>query len=88
MLASVRRHGYAVNDRQLSEHTVGLAAPVRIGAGGPVHAAIGIVVLGRTAAAVRHLRQPVVAAAAAISVELGRRAGSPETDTSAVGASG
>ena len=77
MLASVRRHGYAVNDRQLSDHTVGLAAPVRIGAGGPVHAAIGIVVLGKTASAVRHLRQPVVAAAAAISVELGRRAGTP-----------
>lgn len=89
MLASIRRHGYAVNDRQLSEHTVALAAPVRIGAGGPVHAALGIVVLGKTAAAARHLRQPVVTAADAISVVLGRRAGSsPATTDSSPSASG
>lgn len=73
MLADIRRDQVAVNDRQLSDATVAVAAPIRTGALGEVHAALGIVVAGSTPRAVRHLHRPVVAAAAAISRVLGAR---------------
>lgn len=79
MLAHVRRTQVAINDRQLSQNTVGVAAPIRIGLTGEVHAALGIVVAGSTAAAVRSLRRPVVEAARAVSHELGRRS-APRSD--------
>ncbi|MBK6885253.1 MAG: IclR family transcriptional regulator [Tetrasphaera sp.] len=74
MLAQIRRSQVAVNDRQLSENTVGVAAPIRVGLRGEVQAALGIVVAGTTAGAVRHLRAAVLAASRAVSVELGARA--------------
>jgi DNA-binding IclR family transcriptional regulator len=43
VLADVRAHGFAVNDRQVSMDTLSVAAPVR-GAGGSVVAAVSIVV--------------------------------------------
>ncbi|CCH74023.1 putative IclR family transcriptional regulator [Nostocoides australiense Ben110] len=75
MLAQTRRATCAVNDRQFQDHTVGVAAPVRLGEHGDVEAALGIVVAGQTGAAVRQLRHPVLAAARAISNVLGQRAG-------------
>lgn len=77
MLAQIRKSRYAVNDRQLQESTIGIAAPVRIGANGPVHAALGLVVAGQSAASVQQLRRPVVNAARLVSIELGARAGVP-----------
>ena len=74
-LSRIRREQVFVSDRQLSDSTVAVAAPVRLGATGPVNAALGIVVAARSAARVRGLRHPVMQAARAISAELGRRAG-------------
>lgn len=74
-LAVIRREHYAVSDRQLNEETVAIAAPVRIGAAGPVHAVLGIVLSASRRDVVRRLRDPVLHAARGISVELGRRAG-------------
>lgn len=77
-LAMIRREHYAVSDRQLSEGTVAIAVPVRIGATGPVHAVLGIVLAASRGAGVRRLRDPLLHAARGISVELGRRAGERE----------
>lgn len=74
-LARIRREQYIVSNRQLSETTVAVAAPVRIGPAGLVHAALGIVVAARGPARVRALRDPLLQAARGLSVELGRRAG-------------
>lgn len=74
-LARVRREHHAVSDRQLSEETVAIAAPVRMGATGPVHAVLGIVLAASRRETVRRLRDPLLHAARGISVELGRRAG-------------
>ena len=73
-LARIRREHVFVSDRQLSEHTVAVAAAVRIGRTGPVNAAIGIVIAARSARPARTLRHPLMQAAQAISAELGRRA--------------
>ncbi|MFC8508030.1 IclR family transcriptional regulator [Streptomyces sp. NPDC057411] len=73
-LDRIRREQVFVSDRQLSEDTVAVAAPVRIGRSGPVSAALGIVVAARTASRARGLREPLLRAAYGISEELGRRA--------------
>ncbi len=75
-LAGIRREQVVVSDRQLSESTLAVAAPVRIGRTGPVHAALGVVVAAdRPAERARSLRRPVLHAAQSISAELGRRVG-------------
>jgi DNA-binding IclR family transcriptional regulator len=75
-LAGIRREQVFVSDRQLSESTLAVAAPVRIGPTGPVHAALGVVVAAdRTAEKVRGLRRPLLLAAQGVSAELGRRVG-------------
>ena len=73
-LARIRREQFFVSDRQLSESTVAVAAPVRIGRTGPVNAALGIVIAARSARHARSLRHPLMRAAHGISDELGRRA--------------
>lgn len=73
MLTQIRRAQSAVNDRQLSDNTVAVAAPIQIGLTGAVHAALAVVLHGSTAASVRRLRHPVIAAARAVSMELGVR---------------
>ena len=78
ILAQIRRNQYAVSDRALQENTVGVAAPIRSGPTGEVHAALGIVVAGATAAAVRPLRPRVVAAARGITSALGQRPGAAD----------
>lgn len=77
-LATIRREHYAVSDRQLNEETVAIAAPVRIGATGPVHAVLGIVLAASRRGVVHRLRDPLLHAARGISIELGRRAGGRE----------
>ncbi|KDN87809.1 IclR family transcriptional regulator [Kitasatospora cheerisanensis] len=73
-LDRIRREQVFVSDRQLSERSVAVAAPVRIGRGGPVSAALGIVVAARGASRARGLREPLLRAVRGISEELGRRA--------------
>ena len=73
-LSRIRREQVFVSDRQLSEDTVAIAAPVRIGRTGPVNAALGIVIAARSASRARQLREPLLRAAYGISEELGRRA--------------
>ncbi|MEY9872022.1 DNA-binding IclR family transcriptional regulator [Streptacidiphilus sp. MAP12-33] len=73
-LDRIRREHVIVSDRQLSESTVAVAAPVRIGRTGPVSAALGIVIAARGASRARGLREPLLRAAQGISEELGRRA--------------
>ncbi|MFJ8864093.1 IclR family transcriptional regulator [Streptomyces sp. NPDC102451] len=73
-LDRIRREQVFVSDRQLSEDTVAVAAPVRIGRGGPVSAVLGIVVTARGASRAGGLREPLLRAAYGISEELGRRA--------------
>ncbi|MGE7384558.1 IclR family transcriptional regulator [Streptomyces sp. NPDC004126] len=72
-LDRIRREHVFVSDRQLSESTVAVSAPVRIGRNGPVGAALGIVITARGASRARGLREPLLRAAHAISGELGRR---------------
>ncbi|MEU1283163.1 IclR family transcriptional regulator [Kitasatospora sp. NPDC005856] len=72
-LDRIRREQVIVSDRQLSETTVAVAAPVRIGRTGPVSAALGIVIAARDASRARGLREPLLRAASGISDELGRR---------------
>lgn len=74
-LARIRREQVFVSDRQLSESTVAVAAPVRTGRSGPVQAALGIVVAARTTSRARGLRHAAMVAAQGISDELGRRSG-------------
>ncbi|MFF4378006.1 IclR family transcriptional regulator [Kitasatospora sp. NPDC001547] len=73
-LDRIRREQVFVSDRQLSERSVAVAAPVRIGRSGPVSAALGIVVAARGESRARGLREPLLRAARGISEELGRRA--------------
>ncbi|MFE9426359.1 IclR family transcriptional regulator [Kitasatospora sp. NPDC006697] len=75
-LDRIRREQVFVSDRQLSASTVAVAAPVRTGRTGPVGATLGIVIAARDADRARGLREPLLRAAAGISEELGRRAGS------------
>lgn len=75
-LERVRREQFCVSDRQFSETTVAVAAPVRIGVTGAVDAALGIVVAARSAARARGLRHVLLLAARGVSAELGHRAGS------------
>jgi DNA-binding IclR family transcriptional regulator len=70
-LARIRREHYTISDRQLSEDTVAIAAPVRIGAKGPVHAVLGIILSADRRDTVRRLRDPLLHAARGISVHLG-----------------
>jgi len=78
-LNGIRREQIVVSDRQLSESTLAVAAPVRIGSTGPVHAALGVVIAAdRSPQKVRALRHPVLLAARGISLELGRRVGARE----------
>ncbi|MET9659008.1 IclR family transcriptional regulator [Streptomyces sp. NPDC006510] len=72
-LDRIRREQVFVSDRQLSESTVAVATPVRIGRAGPVSAALGIVITARGASRARRLREPLLRAAHGISDELGRR---------------
>ncbi|MFI8287897.1 IclR family transcriptional regulator [Streptomyces sp. NPDC085614] len=72
-LDRIRREQVFVSDRQLSESTVAVAAPVRIGRNGPVSASLGIVITARSADRARGLREPLLRAAYGISDELGRR---------------
>ncbi|MEU2658697.1 IclR family transcriptional regulator [Streptomyces sp. NPDC007325] len=72
-LDRIRREQVFVSDRQLSESTVAVAAPVRIGRKGPVSAALGIVITARGGSGARGLREPLLRAAYGISDELGRR---------------
>ena len=75
-LNGIRREQVVVSDRQLSERTLAVAAPVRIGPAGPVHAALGVVVAAEPGAdQVRALRAAVLRTAQGISGELGRRVG-------------
>lgn len=69
----IRREQVFVSDRQLSESTVAVAAPVRIGPAGPVSAALGIVIAASSASSARGLREPLLRAAYGISDALGRR---------------
>ncbi|MBT2479757.1 IclR family transcriptional regulator [Streptomyces sp. ISL-94] len=73
-LDRIRREQVFVSDRQLSESTVAVAAPVRIGRTGPVSAALGIVIAAHGAARAQGLREPLLRAAYEVSDELGRRA--------------
>ncbi|KJY24312.1 IclR family transcriptional regulator [Streptomyces sp. NRRL S-495] len=73
-LDRIRREQLFVSDRQLSERSAAVAAPVRIGRAGPVSAALGIVIAARGASRARGLREPLLRAAQGISDELGRRA--------------
>lgn len=73
-LDRIRREQVFVSDRQLSERSVAVAAPVRIGRAGPVSAALGIVIAARGASRARGLREPLLRAVQGISEELGRRA--------------
>ncbi|MFJ9448099.1 IclR family transcriptional regulator [Kitasatospora sp. NPDC101235] len=73
-LDRIRREQVFVSDRQLSERSVAVAAPVRIGRAGPVSAALGIVVAARGESRARGLREPLLRAVRGISEELGRRA--------------
>ncbi|MFF0567535.1 IclR family transcriptional regulator [Streptomyces sp. NPDC004041] len=72
-LGRIRREHVFVSDRQLSESTVAVAAPVRIGRTGPVSAALGIVLAAPDAGRARGLREALLRAARGISDELGRR---------------
>ncbi|MFH9298974.1 IclR family transcriptional regulator [Streptomyces sp. NPDC017520] len=72
-LDRIRREHVCVSDRQLSESTVAVAAPVRIGRVGPVSAALGVVITAQGAGGTRRLREPLMRAAHGISDELGRR---------------
>ncbi|MET7608669.1 IclR family transcriptional regulator [Streptomyces avermitilis] len=72
-LDRIRREQVFFSDRQLSESTVAVAAPVRIGWTGPVSAALGIVVAARGAGRAHRLREPLLKAVYEISEELGRR---------------
>ncbi len=74
-LSRIRREQIFVSDRQLSETTVAVAAPVRIGADGPVYAALGIIIAAANARRARGLRHLLLVAARGISTELGHRAG-------------
>nr|WP_262500299.1 IclR family transcriptional regulator C-terminal domain-containing protein [Phycicoccus endophyticus] len=75
-LDGIRREQVVVSDRQLSESTLAVAAPVRVGPSGPVHAALGVVVAADPGSErVRALRHGVLRSAQAVSAELGRRAG-------------
>ncbi|MER5357289.1 IclR family transcriptional regulator [Streptomyces sp. NPDC002785] len=73
-LDRIRREQVFVSDRQLSESTVAVAAPVRTGRTGPVSAALGIVIAARGADRAHGLRQLLLRAAYAVSDELGSRA--------------
>ncbi|MFF7590405.1 IclR family transcriptional regulator [Kitasatospora purpeofusca] len=73
-LDRIRREQLFVSDRQLSERSAAVAAPVRIGRAGPVSAALGIVIAARGASRARELREPLLRAVQGISDELGRRA--------------
>ncbi|WP_432123318.1 IclR family transcriptional regulator [Streptomyces sp. S1] len=73
-LDRIRREQVFVSDRQLSESTVAVAAPVRIGRTGQVSAALGIVLAAPDAGRARGLREALLRAAHGISDELGRRA--------------
>ncbi|MFJ7905644.1 IclR family transcriptional regulator [Kitasatospora sp. NPDC096204] len=73
-LDRIRREQVFVSDRQLSERSVAVAAPVRIGRAGPVSAALGIVIAARGASRARGLRESLLRAVRGISDELGRRA--------------
>ncbi|MFD8594319.1 IclR family transcriptional regulator [Kitasatospora sp. NPDC059646] len=73
-LDRIRREQLFVSDRQLSERSAAVAAPVRIGRTGPVGAALGIVIAARGASRARGLREPLLRAVQGISEELGRRA--------------
>ncbi|MFH8610041.1 IclR family transcriptional regulator [Streptomyces sp. NPDC018029] len=73
-LDRIRREQVFISDRQLSEDTLAVAAPVRIGRAGPVSAVLGIVVTARGTRRARGLREPLLRAAHGISDELGRRA--------------
>ena len=73
LLASIRREQVVVSDRQLSTTTLAVAAPIRLGSTGPVHAALGLIVSAEHPLEhVRAFRRPVLAAAQAISADLGR----------------
>ncbi|MFE0700771.1 IclR family transcriptional regulator [Streptomyces sp. NPDC058872] len=72
-LDTIRREHVFVSDRQLSESTVAVAAPVRIGRTGPIGAALGIVIAARSASRARGLRELLLQAVHGISDELGRR---------------
>ncbi|MFI5764040.1 IclR family transcriptional regulator [Streptomyces sp. NPDC051563] len=73
-LDRIRREQVFVSDRQLSQDTVAVAAPVRIGRTGPVNAALGIIVAVRGASSALGLREALLRASYGISDELGRRA--------------
>jgi DNA-binding IclR family transcriptional regulator len=68
VLADVRRHGYAISDRQIEPISVSVAAPVRDRAQRVVAAVSVVVAAGR--ADPRSYVRPVVSAAAAISRRL------------------
>lgn len=72
-LDRIRREHVFVSDRQLSESTVAVAAPVRIGRVGPVSAALGVVITAQGTGRARRLREPLLRAVHGISEELGRR---------------
>lgn len=72
-LARIRREHHAVSDRTFNEETVAIAAPVRIGPTGPVHAVLGIVLAANRRDGLLRLRDPLMRAARGISVELGKR---------------
>ncbi|MFB6836955.1 IclR family transcriptional regulator [Streptomyces sp. NPDC056361] len=72
-LDRIRREQVFISDRQLSESTVAVATPVRIGRTGPVSASLGIVITAQGASRARRLREPLLRAAQGISDELGRR---------------
>lgn len=77
-LRAIRREQVFVSDRRLSETTVAVAAPIRMGRSGPVHAALGVVVASAPATdRIGGLRRAVLGSAQAISDALGARVPRP-----------
>jgi DNA-binding IclR family transcriptional regulator len=73
-LNGIRREQVFVSDRQLSETTLAVAAPVRVGPAGPVDAALGVIVAADPGPeGVRALRASVLRTAQGISNALGDR---------------
>lgn len=77
MLAEVRREGFAVSDRLVTDNALSVAAPVH-GREGDVVAAVSLVVFSDSTVPVRSLAHAVRTAARGISRSLGRQHAEPE----------
>jgi DNA-binding IclR family transcriptional regulator len=73
-LAQIRRDHVIVCDRQIQTSTISVAAPIRMGAGGPVRAALAVIIPAEQAQDARGMRGPLLRTVQAIAAEFGRRA--------------